>query len=328
LLGRRFGNRAVSLAGASLLAAFALVSGLAPSFSLLLVFRAGAGAGAGLFFSPAIGLVASLYPPGRRGVPVGGFSSAFSAGSAAGLFGTALLVPSIGWRFSLVVGGLALAVLTLAAVVVVPRNPTPASVTAPRPGRPLTALRHRGAWAIGIAFVGLEGASFATGQFIVPFSEAIRGWSAAIAGVVGMMFVLPSVVGGPLGGWIAERRLDHRRQFLVATAVGGAAIALLPFGDLAATVAIGSAFSFVSGFDYAVMYVLPHFWPGLPADEIPLAIGLFNAIQLAGGASVAYLFGWVVAQASYGVAWEVLAGVEVVTLVALVGLPSSARSTV
>ncbi|MGB6501263.1 MAG: MFS transporter, partial [Thermoplasmata archaeon] len=54
LLGRRYGNRGISLAGAAILATFALASGLAPSFPALLAFRVGAGAGAGLFFSPAI----------------------------------------------------------------------------------------------------------------------------------------------------------------------------------------------------------------------------------------------------------------------------------
>jgi predicted MFS family arabinose efflux permease len=325
LLGRRYGNRVVSLVGAALLGGFGVLTGIAPSFLALLLLRAAAGAGAGLFFSPAISLVASLYPHGRRGLAVGGFSSAFSAGAAAGVVVTAVLAPSIGWRASLVLGGVLLCVLTISGVLAVPRVPTaPPPAPSPLPRLPrVTALRYPGVWAIGFAFIGMEGASFATGQFIVPYGEALRAWSSATAGLVGMMFVLPSVIGGPLGGLVAERRPNHRTQLIAATCLGAGAVALIPFAGLAGAFLIGSAFSFSYGVVYAVMYVLPHYWRRLPPEEVPLAIGTFNAIQLAGGASVSYVFGRVVDLASYGTAWELLAALQVATLIALVALPPS-----
>jgi MFS family permease len=324
LLGRRYGNRPVSIAGAALLAAFAVASGFAPSFAALLAFRVAAGAGAGLFFSPAISLVAGMYPEGRRGLPVGGFSSAFSAGAAAGVLVTAWVVPSIGWHDSLILGGLALVVLTVAGVVAVPTSvdrPRPPAGT-PSPS-PLPTIRFRGVWAIGAAFIGMEGASFATGQFIVPYGEALRSWSATTAGLVGVAFVFPSVFGGPVGGTIADRRTNHRVQLVAAAALGAAVLAFLPVAGLAAAVAIGATFSFAYGFAYAVMYVVPHYWDGVPAADVPIAIGTFNAIQLAGGGLVAYVFGRVVALSSYGLAWEVLAAFEVSTLLALLVLPRS-----
>ncbi len=326
-LARRYGARSLSLLGLALLAAAGVGGAFSPSFDLLLASRVVAGAGAGLFFSPAIGLVASLFPPGRRGVPVGAFSSAFSAGAAVGVLGTALLVPVVDWRAALAIGGLGLAALTAVAAFAVPRS---AGAAPPRPARPRAglpaALRFRGVWAIGLAFVGFEGATFATGQFIVPFGEAVRGWTAAVAGGVGMMFVLPSVLGGPIGGSLAERRPDHRTQMLVVTLAGASVLALVPFAGLAAAVLIGSVFSFAYGFVYAVMYVVPHFWPNVPAEEIPLAIGLFNALQLAGGALVSFGFGWLVAVRSYSFAWEALAALQAATLVALLALPPTSSA--
>lgn len=168
-LARRYGARSVSLAGVALLAVSAAACGVAPSFPVLFALRLVAGVGAGLFFSPAIGLVASLYPSGRRGVPVGTFSSAFSAGAALGIVGTALLIPPLGWQLSLVFGGSVLFVTTLASLVLVPRaaGAAPSPPPTSRTGLP-AALRYRGVWVIGIAFVGFEGATFATGQFVVP----------------------------------------------------------------------------------------------------------------------------------------------------------------
>ncbi|HYA71134.1 MAG TPA: MFS transporter [Thermoplasmata archaeon] len=327
-LSRRYGARTVSLAGVGILAVGAAACGAAPSFPILVALRLVAGIGAALFFSPAIGLVASLYPPGHRGIPVGTFSSAFSLGAALGVVGSSLLVPVVGWQLALVTGGVILGVPTVASLVLVP----PAAGAAPKgprtPGPKVpAALSYRGVWAVGLAFVGLEGATFATGNFVVPWGESVQGWSIGLAGVVGMMFILPSVLGGPIGGRIAERHRNHRAQFLVATLVGATVLAALPFAGLAVAIAIGTVFAFSYGIVYAVMYVLPHFWREVPPDEIPLAIGLLNSIQLAGGALVSPLFGVIVATTSYGVAWEALAGMTVVTLGALVLLPPTPEAS-
>jgi MFS family permease len=323
-LARRLGPRIVSIWGAGLLAIGGIATGLAPSFEWMAIFRLAAGFGAALFFSPAIGLVASLYPEGKRGLPVGTFSSAFSLGSALGVLLTSLLIPSLGWRESIVLGGVLLGGITLLALVAIPRTAGAPPTEAPAVGVP-AALRYRGVWAVGLAFVGLEGASFATGQFIVPWGQVVQGWSLALAGAVGTMFVLPSLFGGPVGGPIAERFHNHRTQFLLVTLLGAGLLALLPFTSLATVVAIGILFSFGYGFVYAVMYVLPHFWRAVPGSEIPLAIGLFNSIQLAGGAVVLVLFGWVVSRTSWSVGWEFVAGMMALTLVALVALPPTSR---
>jgi MFS transporter, ACDE family, multidrug resistance protein len=323
-LSRRYGPRAVSIAGAGVLAISGVASALAPSFDVLLATRLVAGVGAALFFSPAIGLVASLYPAGRRGLPVGTFSSAFSAGAGLGILGSSLLIPELGWRGSMAVGGVALAILVVLALALVPTTagtPPPRESTA-SPGMP-RALRFRGVWAIGLAFIGLEGAEFVTGQFIVPYGESVEGWSITLAGIVGMMFVLPSLFGGPLGGRVAERHRNHRTQFVVASVIAAGVLALLPVVGLAGAILIGIVFSVAYGFLYAVMYVIPHFWREVPPEEVPLAIGLLNSIQLSGGALVSFFFGWVVSVRSYAVAWEVLAALLLATLVAIVALPAT-----
>jgi MFS family permease len=329
LLARRYGARSVSLAGVAVLAVSAAACGLAPSFPILVLLRLVAGVGAALFFSPAIGLMASLYPPGRRGVPVGVFSSAFSVGSALGIVVTAFLIPPLGWQLSLVVGGAVLGAATVVSFVMVPSTvgAAPKAPAVPGPRVP-AALRYRGVWAVGIAFVGLEGATFATGQFVVPWGESVQGWSIGLAGVVGMMFVLPSIAGGPIGGRVAERNRNHRTQFVVAMLAAAGVLALLPWAGLAVALAAGTVFAFSYGVIYAVMYVLPHFWREVPPEEVPLAIGLFNSIQLAGGAGVSALFGVIVATHSYAVAWEVLPLVMLATLVALAALPATPAAPV
>lgn len=325
LLARRHGTRSVTLWGAALLGVAALLSALAPNYLLLVAFRFAAGAGAGLFFSPAIALVGELYPPGERGVPVGMFSSAFSAGAGLGVFAPALLIPSFGWPLPLALGGAALLLLALPAAGAVPPSvggARPADGPAPRIP---SALRARGVWVIGLAFIGLEGASLSAGQYFVPFGESIRGWSPALAGAVGSLLVFPSVFGGPPGGRLAERFTNRRTQLVLATAVPAALLILLPEAGLGATIAIATAFSFSYGMVYAMMYVLAAFLPGVPPREVSLAIGLFNGLQLSGGAAVAYLIGVTIGRFGYPPAWELLGLLVLVPLALLAGLPRTGR---
>jgi len=107
------------------------------------------------------------------------------------------------------------------------------------------------------------------------------------------------------------------------TVIAAAVLLALPVAGWVVAIAIGTVFSFGYGVIYAVMYVLPHYWRTVPSAEIPLAIGLFNSIQLAGGAVVSAAFGWVVAEHGYSVGWYFLSGAMVVFLVALVALPPS-----
>ncbi len=323
VLARRYGTRPISLAGAALLGAASLACAAAPSFLALAVLRAAAGAGAGLFFSPAIALVGSLHAAGERGVPVGLFSSAFSAGAGLGVFGSALLIPLLGWRGSLGFGGVVLLAILAVGVLAIPRSagaPTPRDAS-PRLLARGGVLRSRAVWAIGLAFVGLEGASISAGQYFVPFAEQVRGWAPALAGAVGAVFVFPSFFGGPVGGRLLERGRRRRTQMVLATALPAALLFLIPSLGLAGIVAVAAAFSVGYGMVYAMMYVLAYYLPEVPTADVPLAIGLFNGIQLAGGACVSLITGAVIARWGYAPAWEALATMVLVPLVLLAAVP-------
>ena len=324
LLARTLGTRKVSLLGATLLGGAAIAAGLAPNFPVLLLLRGLTGAGAGLFFSPAISLVAGLFPEGSRGIPVGVFSSAYTVGAGLGVFVSALLLGPLGWRWTLAVGGLAMLALIALTTWAIPR-----SAGAPSPRRPArsggtpAALTARSVWAIGLSFIGLEGASLTAGQFFVPYAEAVRGWAPALAGAIGALFVFPSFFGGPVGGRLAERFTNRRTQLFLFTAIPSALLIAVPFVGLDLVAAIAVLFAFSFGVVYAIMYILPPYLPDVREDEHSLAIGLFNGIQLAGGAAVASLAGLAVAAYGYTPLWWLLGGAAVVTLVALPWLPAT-----
>jgi predicted MFS family arabinose efflux permease len=322
LLARRYGTRSISLVGAAILGVAGIASAFSPNFWVLLALRAGTGAGAGLFFSPAIALVSSLHPEGERGIPVGTFSSAYSAGAGLGVFVSAILIPSVGWRGALAVGGILMLALVILAIVQIPLwAGAPPEPSAQRKRGIPTALSSVAVWGIGLSFIGLEGASLSSGQFFVPYAESIHGWSAALAGAVGALFVFPSLFGGPVGGILTERYANRRTQFVVLTAIPACLLLLVPFVGLIETAVIAIGFSFGFGMTYAIMYVIPPYIPGLTDEDTSLAIGLLNGIQLVGGACIALVVADIVALYGYTAAWEALGLFMAATLVFIPLIP-------
>lgn len=325
LLARAWGTRFVTILGAAVLGVAALTSALAPDFYALVTLRFVAGLGAGLFFSPAIALVTELYPQGERGLPVGTFTSMFSLGAGLGVFLPALLLPEIGWRGSIALGGaLVLAVLTVTLTQV------PARAGAAQPGRRIlpssvpAPLKSLPVWAIGFAFIGLEGASLSASQYFFPYAVT-RGWSLLLAGVVGALFVFPSLFGGPVGGWLTETFTNRRTQMVLFTAVPGLLFLAIPLVGLPVVAAIAIIFSFSYGMVYPMMYVIPPYLPGLSIEDLSLSIGLLNAIQLAGGALVSYFVAQIIESDGYASAWDLLGLTTAGMLVFMVLVPKTGK---
>ena len=323
-MSRTWGSRRVSLAGLWILGLSGVGSAFSPHFGILLLLRGLAGAGAGMFFSPAIGLVGDLHSQGTRGVALGTFGLIFGAGASLGVFGSAILVPRVGWQGALILGALPLLALTFGAEGLIPRSAGTPAPPLPRGSgsRIPMALRLRSVWALGLAFTGIEGAAYTVGQYLVPYVQITQALPPESAGILGALFVFPQALGGPLGGRGAEKFGRWRWQMALPGLVAGGSVALIPeLGSLGLGL-VGSVFAVSYGYSYAVMYVLPRHLPELPLSEVPLAIGLFNGIQLAGAAACADLFALIVASATFSVAWMVLGTLAVVPMLFLAWVPA------
>lgn len=112
IVGYRGGDRRVVRTAALLLAAGAIVSGLASSFLVLLLGQAVLGAGSGLFFASGLATVGRMYPV-RRGRAVANYGLAYSLALA-----TAAFAGNVGqghWRIPFIAAGVAAASLALVA---------------------------------------------------------------------------------------------------------------------------------------------------------------------------------------------------------------------
>jgi MFS family permease len=98
-LGDLRGHRRIVLGGLAIFGGASLVCGLAPSFALLIVFRALQGLGAAALFTGCIAAISSAVADDHRPAAIGALFGAANIGTALGPFVGGLLSEQISWRW-------------------------------------------------------------------------------------------------------------------------------------------------------------------------------------------------------------------------------------
>lgn len=321
LLSVRYGARTVSLLGLLVLGAGGLASAFAPTWPILALLRGIAGVGAALFFSPALGLIASYFPAGQRGPVIGFYNGGFSVGGALGLFGGAALGVRYGWSAALAFGGIALLGMAVAGAVLLPASPEDA---APRPfaevwARGREILASRAIWGLSLALTGFWSAIYIVAQDLVVYAAADHpAWGIGTAAAIATGVVLAAFPGGPVGGWLAERTRSRRTLAAAFTVLSAGCVAVIPFVPLGVLVPDAIALGFFDGVVFSILYLIPTYLPEARGEGLALGVGVVNSIQVSLGSAVAVAFGVLAATRGYVAAWE-FAAVLALALLPLLG---------
>jgi len=302
----RWGNRATAIAALAVMAAFTLASSVAPNWIVLAATRFGAGAGAAFFFAPALGLATSYYPAGTRGPVIGIFNAGFSLGSGISLVAGALVGLAIGWHWALAVGGLLLVAGTAVAFVLLPRVPNEGSPSRARDLWRASApvLTSVPLWALALGTSGLWSAFYVAAQaFPLYASSAHPAWGLALIDAIPTAMIVAEIPGGPVGGWLGERRGELRWTLALWGILTAALLALVPYFGLTDTWGAFLLLGFADGAVFAVLYLIPTYLPQLGRSEFALALALLNSIQIFIGGGFALVFAYVAVRQGYPVAW-------------------------
>lgn len=325
----RWGSRRVSLWGVAVLGAAGLASAFAPSWPWLALARFLAGVGAAFFFSPALSLIASYFPAGRRGPIIGLYNGGFSLGGAVGIFGGAAVGLAFGWPWALASGGVALLAATFAAWLVLPRQAAEGA-----PGElGAVARRARGVfvsrsiWALSLGLTGFWAAIYIVAQYFVNFVHDVHpGWGIPVAAALVALVVVVSFPGGPVGGWAAERGWDRRGLLAGLGVIAGALVLAIPFTPLFALWPLAILLGFVDGAVFAVLYLIPSYLPEAAGEGLALGVAVINSIQVLLGGGLAIAFGYVAESAGYTTAWLIAGGLSL-GLLPLLALVRPSRGT-
>ena len=137
-LGDRLGRRRVLAWGMALFGFGSAITGLAPTFALVIAARIVTSIGNALVQSIGTGLLVASFPPEERGLAMGAQTTAVSVGSATGPFLTGLLLDVLSWRVIFALLAIPSAIAVLLVLALIPRDEPDAS--ARRSGTPAIVL--------------------------------------------------------------------------------------------------------------------------------------------------------------------------------------------
>jgi MFS family permease len=299
------GPRAMSLGAAASMISTLGIAALARSWTALAVFLMVAGVGNGLAF-PATNLALA------RGIPARRQGVAFAVKQSAGPYATLLAgaaVPlvalTLGWRWAFVFAGVAAIPIVLGYRV--------RQATGPHRGGTSADVATRSLWILAAGAFFAVNASASLGAFYVE-SAVAGGVTAGVAGVLLSAGSAAGILTRVAWGAFADRRTDL--HFVVIPAMlGVGAIGFGLLGGSHSTLGLALLTVLVFGTGWAWPSVLNFAVVRRSIRAPGIASGILGTGQFGGGILGPLVFGTVVEQASYRVAWLLAGGMVAVAAI-------------
>lgn len=315
LIGK-FGERRIYLWGLSIVAVSSALSGLAPDYWTLLLFRGLGGMGSVMFTVSSMGLLVRLSPPAHRGHTSSLYGSAFLLGNIFGpILGSALQGLGLRIPFFIYAGAVFASVLMVSIFL---RRDTGA---APEQGQAQPKMTLQEALALpyyrALLVTGFAHgwANFGVRIALLPLmAAAVPAIGAKAAGIALTLFALGNAVTQQATGRLIDKL--GRRPFLVI-GLGISALVTLPFGYfdtlgwfLALSVAAGAGAAFIAPASQALLADLigsnRNGGQALSTYSMATDLGSITGTLLAGGIADMLGFSWAWAATAFVLAAAML----------------------
>lgn len=306
VLASRYGPKMVAFIGITILGAAGILSGLSTNLLELVLFRYVAGAGSALFFSPGLSLLRHISPPESFGFQVGIYNGAFNLGGGIGAFGWVFVDSVVGWRLSLIIGGLLAIGIALENLVVLRGLKEPKVGTSGFGRRLSSIIKNKYLWIVATGTIVVIFSETIIGQFIIYFSENNLRMTASEAGFIDGLFLIIGFVGGVIGGHIFSTTKHRMAYTYFVLGITGFMFIMIAFARnfVVLTIIIGIlGLVTVSGF--SILYTIA---AEIVEDKamVSFSLSFVNFIQLVIGSISPFVFADIAYYMNYTYAWAIL----------------------
>lgn len=319
VLSYRIGVRNTLLLGLLLESLGGIACAFAFHYEALLVLRFLTGAGASLLIGMVLSLITSWFRGRELALAMGVSAGAcFTLGMGIALFGWVSLIQAVGWSTAMSIGGVIGLVICVLCFVFLRVPSSEAQRLAAgnfsweAVGR---VLGNRDLWLVGLSFFGVYGAGLTIQQLLATYLGSVYHLPQSAGGLISAVYVLMSIPGAIVGGWLADR-LPLRAMFVLPWLVFGAILPLALVG-LWGVWMMGLIGGLCPQFGFTAWSAFPGRDHRVFPQDVSLAEGLLLTVGGAGGVIIPILFGQIAAHGGFSPAF--LFGSVVSILFALVG---------
>ncbi len=307
LIAAKIGAKNTAMSGMIIMSIAIILSIFSPDFLIFLISRFMVGVGAAFFFSSGVGVLYEIDRT-KSSTNLAVFNTAFSIGGGIGILLFSFLSPMFSWQNLLLISGIVTLIFTICGILFIPKTFKKGSSKDFRKNvksrffsKPLILL--------SLALSGYWGMNFTFGEYEKSFAQVL-GFNPTVAGLIGSLALFAGIF-----GLFIYRRIHIGSpavilpSFLITICII-VAIQALGFPDYLFFASAASGVMSIILFSLEYFYVIR-----IEKEEkyVPLGISIMNGIQIAAGAIIASVFGYVYSINQF-VSWLFLAAISMVML--------------
>ncbi len=322
MLAYRIGVKNTLLVGLLLESLGGMACAFAPNYGWLAILRFLTGAGASFLVGMTLSLITSWFRGRELALAMGiSAGAAFTLGQAIALFGWVGIVQATGWSTAILIGGaIGLVIFVLCLLFLhVPSHEAErlaaGNFTWKAVGR---VLGNRDLWLVGLSFFGVYGAGLTAQQLLTTYLGLTYHLPESTGGLISAVFVLMSIPGPIIGGFLADHSKNVRAVFALPWAVFGLTLLPVAFLGLAGVWIMVLVGGLCAQFGFAAWSAMPgHYRDRVFPEDVAISEGLLLTVGGLGGFIIPILFGQI--EQSSGFATAFLFGGVVSIVFALIG---------
>jgi MFS transporter, ACDE family, multidrug resistance protein len=280
-----------------------IIASITTNFSIFLVTRYVVGVGIGGVFPPLVVVLTRYFRSGSEGTAIGWNSLSYNLGSLAGLAGWAVLGSIVGWRISLLLGGILSGGLGLLLLLSLPRLETGRESFRLSFADLRAAFSNRQLSLITAALFGIGASSFLTANFLIYYLETIVKLPAGEAGLIGGVGPLFAIT-APFVGRYYDRSGRLKLWMLFAAIITAVGVAVTALGSASAGLIASLLTTLGASTGYTIGLTKAREIGGSIRKEYEsVAVAWCDSVSLLGGFVAPIIFSALVTGEGYTLAW-------------------------
>lgn len=298
ILAAKIGPRLTAIIGTTVSSLAALMTGFAGNLVEIIVLRFVVGLGMAFVFAPGVILMARFLRKGAEGLGVGLYNSAFNFGGVVGLSGWAVLATAVGWRISLVTGGLLGLGTSVLLWFLVPTDSQRSDFTIELDHLRLILLDK---WLIvlSVAMLGLQIGSTVYSSFMAYYLSSVLHLGVGEAGTIASLVSLFALASSPFAGKLFDTYGNKKRLLLASGVIMTGGVAVAFFGSAYSAILAGILIGLAAGAGFTFGFSAARAANRFDQEYETLAVSWVNSISLFGNFIPPLLYSYLVIQYGY-----------------------------
>ena len=312
ILVAKYGPKPLSIIGILLSSIIAIISGFSQDEIQMTIARFLIGIGMAFFFGASVTLISNYLGKENEGLGVGLLNSGHAIGALLGIFGWVALTEIIGWRFSIIIGGMIGVSIVLIMKIGLLKEDNKRDFKL-KFNELKDVLFNKSLILLGVTLLGYQTGASLTLTFIVLYLIEEIHIEPIYAGLFGSLSLIIGIIISPLSGKLYDKFKNAKKLLFISAIISALSIMSISINSIyIIIIAIITSGIFLS-IGFVVVYTRARQSKKIIQEYQTLSVGYVNGISLFGSFWVPIIFSFTVSQLSYKIAW-LCAGITIIIL--------------